>query len=150
VARAASLARNGALVILSAAPVHAVYDGLLRSVDVVVVNELEGAQLATRTEKPPSLLVTTLGNRGARAVAGRKEMTVLAPRSKVVDTTGAGDAFVGALAAWLALHDHPAAPLRDVIERALRAAVAAASYSVRALGAQPSYGTAAEVGPPWT
>jgi len=56
---------------------------------------------------------------------------------KAVDTTGAGDCFVGALAAQLA----DGAPLRA----ALAFANAAASISVQRMGAGPSMPTAAEV-----
>ena len=56
---------------------------------------------------------------------------------EVVDTTGAGDAFAGALSARLAEGD-------DIVQAA-EYAVKVAALSVTKAGAQPSYPTAAEV-----
>ena len=63
-------------------------------------------------------------------VAGGQAWHAAAPRVAVVDTTAAGDAFVGALAVAL-LETMPP-------ERALAFAVAAGTLSVQAAGAQPS------------
>ena len=71
------------------------------------------------------------------ALAGREEIAVPGRVVKAVDTTGAGDCFVGALAAQLA----DGATLRA----ALAFANAAASISVQRMGAGPSMPTAAEV-----
>ena len=82
--------RATAPVVLNAAPWQPLPDSLLADVDVLVVNEVEAAQLAT----VPSHLVVTLGPRGA-LVDGTH---VAAPVVEVVDTTGAGDCFAAALA----------------------------------------------------
>lgn len=78
----------------------------------------------------PSVVVT-LGAAGAVGVEADHEWSVAGLRVRVRDTTGAGDAFVGALAASLArgssLHD------------AARDATRVAAYSVQRLGAQDSY-----------
>ena len=79
----------------------------------------------------------TLGKRGVLALAGSEEFAVPGRAVKAVDTTGAGDCFVGALAAQLA----DGASLRA----ALAFANAAASISVQRMGAGPSMPTAAEV-----
>jgi ribokinase len=71
------------------------------------------------------------------ALAGSEEFTVQGRAVKAVDTTGAGDCFVGALASQLA----DGVPLRA----ALAFANAAASISVQRMGAGPSMPTAAEV-----
>jgi len=71
------------------------------------------------------------------ALAGHEALTVPGRIVKAVDTTGAGDCFVGALAAQLA----QGAPLRD----ALGYANMAASICVQRMGAAPSMPTAAEV-----
>ena len=71
------------------------------------------------------------------ALAGREQLSVRGRVVKAVDTTGAGDCFVGALAAQLA----GGAALRA----ALTFANAAASISVQRMGAGPSMPTAAEV-----
>jgi ribokinase len=79
----------------------------------------------------------TLGKRGAVALVGDEVMTMAGHSVKAVDTTGAGDCFVGALAAQLA----QGKPVRD----ALGYANAAASICVQRMGAAPSMPTAAEV-----
>ncbi|MGL5850246.1 MAG: PfkB family carbohydrate kinase, partial [Phycicoccus sp.] len=73
-------------------------------------------------------LVTTFGAHGA-SWDGETHPAVLVPRDEVVDTTGAGDAFCGALAASLALELDRAA--------AVTAALAAGAGAVRHEGAQP-------------
>jgi ribokinase len=94
---------------------------VLERADVVVVNELEAAQLSgTPVSSPadalaaaprvlslgPRAVVVTLGAQGAVVVSEELSAHVPAPPTKVIDTTGAGDAFAGALAATLATgHD---------------------------------------------
>jgi len=79
----------------------------------------------------------TLGKRGVLALAGREEFAVQGRAVKAVDTTGAGDCFVGALAAQLAEG--------VALRAALAFANAAASISVQRMGAGPSMPTAVEV-----
>ena len=79
----------------------------------------------------------TLGRRGA--VALNRDGVIAIPGRAVqpVDTTGAGDCFVGALAAQIAA----GAPIRAALEYAN----IAASLCVQRMGAGPSMPTAAEV-----
>lgn len=100
VAQAAAAARpNGTLVMLNAAPARPLPPELLAAVDVLIVNELEGAALPL-VQVPRTVL--TLGARGAAYLEyGTVKHEVPAPRIDAIDTTGAGDAFAGALAvAW--------------------------------------------------
>ena len=90
--------------------------------------------LAGRSNAP---VVVTLGQRGAIVVADARVDTIAAPRVDAVDTTGAGDTFVGALAAELSIG-------RPMIE-AVRFAVYAASLSVRVAGAREGMPTRGEV-----
>ena len=76
-----------------------------------------------------SSVVVTLGSRGAVYAEGDQRRHVAAPRVNAVDTTGAGDAFVGTLAAALA----GGAPLGA----AVAASVAAAGKAVTWRGARP-------------
>jgi ribokinase len=76
-------------------------------------------------------LVITLGDRGAVAADSTGSWAVPAPRVEAVDTTGAGDAATGVLAAMLA----EGRPLPD----AVRAAVAAGALAVQARGTVDSY-----------
>jgi len=140
-AAAARLARGaGATVILNAAPARPM-TGLAALVDVLVVNaveaemlgggrvdDLESAALAARELLPlaPTIIVTA-GGAGAAAASvaastDLKTLTVPAHSISQAETHGAGDVFVGALAARLA-ND---APLSD----ALRYANAAAALHV--------------------
>jgi fructokinase len=54
----------------------------------------------TLLEKGPTLGLLTLGPNGARVVTRTADVPVPAPRAKVVDTIGAGDAFGGGFLAW--------------------------------------------------
>jgi ribokinase len=112
IARAAAA---GARVVLNAAPLDRRAAQLLSSVDVLVVNEIEAAELfgfdAALTEDDvagiasglSADLVVTLGSRGAVfAPAGGPVTSVPAFVVDAIDTVGAGDAFVGGFAAALA------------------------------------------------
>ncbi len=99
-ARAAAAARVP--VLLNPSPVRELPPELVDAVTILVVNEGEAEQLGTAVTDRVTHVVTTLGGRGARyrGPAG-STVTVPAPEVAAVDTTGAGDAFTGALAvAW--------------------------------------------------
>ena len=82
-------------------------------------------------------VVLTLGERGSLLATTERVLHVDAPRVKALDTTGAGDAFVGSLAFFLA---------RGLdLEEAMRRAVRIASLSVQASGTQSSFPRAAEL-----
>jgi ribokinase len=165
VAAAASLARRSqAVFVLNAAPARPDLEEVLRLVDVLVVNETElailsgsragladagaAAQelLAPRDElaaaqqllaRGPRAVVVTLGARGA-VVASPEGIAEVPPFAvEAVDTTAAGDAFVGALAVRLRG--------LETLPQAARYASAAAALACTRPGAQPSLPTAAEV-----
>ena len=129
---------------LNAAPARPVDIELLRAVDVLVVNEDEAIALARAMGWPSApcpfavaassigtaMVVVTLGSRGALCRFSGETWLFGAPAVNAVDSTGAGDAFVGALAAAL---DRGAPPAE-----ALSCAVAAGSLACKAHGAQPS------------
>ena len=126
-ARAARQA--GATVVLNAAPMAVLPDGLLRQVDVLVVNagelrQLVGAQasiedaLAAAAGAGPTAVVVTLGAAGGAAWVGGQPLRWAGHGVPVVDSTGAGDCFVGALAAGL----WQQRPWREVLARANLAA----------------------------
>lgn len=143
----------GARVLLNAAPAGAGdLAGIVGQVDVVVANAGEAAELSAALGSGGTpvveahcatlagerrLAVVTLGGRGLVAQMGNRRWRVLAPQVDVVDTTGAGDAFVGALAAAL---DRGAE-----IERALREGTAAGALACQATGAQSSSPDAAAI-----
>jgi ribokinase len=123
---------DGALAIVNPSPVNAIDPDLVRHFDLAVVNEIEHEALAGHL---PARTVLTLGARGAVLLPSGE--TFPAIPAKVVDTTGAGDAFAGALAACLAEGME--------IGAALGRATVAAGISVEREGCQPSYPTRADV-----
>ncbi len=140
-------ARAGARVVVNLAPVRPLPEELMARCDPLVVNESEAAGLVgavsgSGARATPAQAAALLGSRAASAVvtAGAAGVVVAvngtitsvpAPVTEVVDSTGAGDAFTGALAAGLARG-------RDLVTAA-RWGVAVASYSVGRPGAQASY-----------
>ena len=117
---------SGARVVLNLAPYALVPPDVVALADPLVVNEREALLLADSESMPASLLVT-FGAAGA-AWDGDQLTGPEVDRSQVLDTTGAGDAFCGALsAALVAGADRHAA---------LRSALAAGADAVRHRGAQ--------------
>jgi ribokinase len=135
-ARAAREAGLG--VVLNPAPARALPDELLALSPLLTPNRDEAralsgeddAEAAARTlaERTGAPVVVTVGADGALLADGGAVERIPAPQVDVVDTTGAGDAFNGALASALA----GGASLAD----AVRSAVAVAGESVRAPGAR--------------
>ncbi|MHC1947983.1 ribokinase [Bradyrhizobium sp. UFLA06-06] len=143
----------GATTILNPAPAKQADKALLELVDILVLNETElgyltGTELrdsddpsrfaqAARTLGQGKIVCVTLGKRGVLALVENQPLLVPGREVKAIDTTGAGDCFVGALASQLAIGK----PLGD----ALAYANAAASICVQRMGAAPSMPTADEV-----
>ena len=106
-ATCARLARDrGMKVAYSAAPfVAGTVVPLLGDVDLLSVNAVELEQLRAAlggTTLPPELaLLVTRGGEGAEYIAGGETVAVGAHRVPVVDTTGAGDVFLGAFLAGI-------------------------------------------------
>jgi ribokinase len=108
VLRAAALAaQHDVRVILNPSPWAIPPAELLAIADPLIVNEHEAAQLPSNTRS----VCITLGERGALW----DDLTVAAPRGNIIDTTGAGDAFAGALAAALANGSDRADALRRAV-----------------------------------
>jgi ribokinase len=144
----------GARPVLNLAPVIALDDSVLRRCDPLVVNESEAASVLGRELSSDGDLrgatldlarrarsaVVTAGARGAWTCRGDDVRHVPARPARAVDTTGAGDAFTGALAVGLAVG-------HDLVEAA-RWGAAVAAYAVERPGAQASFPRGAEVGLP--
>lgn len=155
---AAATAATGR-VLLNLAPVVPVGRQVVLAADPLVVNEHEAAlvlaQLVPGSAVPTDeaalvgalrslgirSVVVTLGARGALVSDGEHDdadarpvvVAVPSPRVTAVDSSGAGDAFVGALAAGLAAGE----PLLE----AARQAVRVGAFAVQGVGTQPSYPT---------
>jgi len=143
----------GSTTILNPAPAADIAPDLLVLTDWLIPNETEFASLASTrlgtevgavtddqvlalaSSISPRLLVT-LGEAGALMVGDGKAMRVPAPLSQVVDTTGAGDAFVGAFGYGLASGLGPSV--------AMALALRCASFSVSRRGTQSSFPTPEE------
>lgn len=117
VAAAGIAAAAGVPVLLNPSPVQDLPAELLAAVSLLVVNEGEAAALGAAALSAVPHVVTTLGARGAGYRGTEEEFEVPAPRVTPVDTTGAGDAFAGALAvAWAG-----GATARHAVQRACAA-----------------------------
>ncbi len=156
----------GTRVVFNNSPFHPVLSaGLLEAIDVLVVNEHELADMlkpgtsdaAAEPEREraddatahwgdcakrlaamgiPSAVVT-LGGRGSMVIEG-EEITPIDPfPADVVDTTGAGDSFLGTLLAVLAAGSG--------LKEAAGAASAVSAFATTSVGAQASYGDIAAV-----
>jgi len=153
VEHAVALARKaGVTTLVNPAPALALSDRFYEDVDVIVPNETEAEALCGQRLAGPECLrdaagyfhrrkaakvVITLGEKGVFVSEGRRQVLVPGRAVKVVDTTAAGDAFVGGLACALAEG-------RDIFAAAAFANTAAA-LSVTRSGAARSMPDRAEV-----
>jgi ribokinase len=145
----------GATTILNPAPVVEFDRSLLGLVDILILNESELGLLAEvrlgETDAPArfieairflqmgrgKIICVTLGKRGVVALVKGEPVIVAGRTVNAVDTTGAGDCFVGAVASQLAG--------RKAIRDVLVYANVAASVCVQRMGAAPSMPTTAEM-----
>lgn len=149
IARAAEL---GVRVVLNPAPAYAVDAAFLRGVYCLIVNETEaetltglgvnGLEAARKAAQALQALgvpvvIVTLGAQGALLLAEGVFTHVPARQVQVVDTTAAGDAFIGGLVASL----ERGLPLTD----AVRYATCAGTLATTVLGAQTSLPHQADV-----
>ena len=151
--------KYGVTTVLNAAPARAsLPKELLENIDILIVNETEAEILsglpATNPDEVKACaaklqkagcknIIITLGAEGALVVEGGKEpIKVNCPKldGPVVDTTGAGDAFVGSLSFFLSSFSDMS--LAEVVRRSC----AVASLTVLKKGTQASYPGRGEVG----
>jgi ribokinase len=143
---------SGARVMLSVAPAAPVPDEILDQIDFLLINQVEGAAVAAAAgispgddSELPGLLasrhdlvcVMTLGPDGVLAAGPDGVHRVPALKIEPVDTTGAGDAFAGCLAAAL--------DGGGDLASALRFATVGAGLACTVLGAQTSLATRAAI-----
>lgn len=153
VVRAAAVAHDaGCTVLLNPAPAQPLPPDLWRSVDILVVNESEAGMLAGMPsvtlenareaagrllQHGPGDVLVTLGEQGVVWCSDAGTQHFDARTVQAVDTTAAGDTFIGALAAMLVEGCG--------MDEAIRHAVRAAAICVTRSGAQASMPTRAEV-----
>ena len=153
VAYAADLAfRQAVPVLLNPSPPYDVADDLLHKVTYLVLNEHEAEQLSgLKVSDPQSAeaaasvlqkrgagtVILTLGGQGVVAVSAAQVLRLPAYPVEVVDTTAAGDAFIGGLTVSLIEGES--------LHSALQFASAAGALTVTRLGAQTSIPNRQEV-----
>jgi len=138
---------RGATTILNPAPYQQLSAELLELTDWLIPNETEFRELhgtlptsdeILKTFRPGKNSVITLGSKGAVYISADGPIQYAsAPQVTAVDTTGAGDAFVGSFAFALASG-------KDPLE-AMKFGIKIASLSVTRKGAQSSYPDQAEI-----
>ncbi len=143
---------KGTTVILNPAPARQIPDELLAAVDILVPNEgelalltnmqvtdVKSAELAAREilKRGVKTVIVTLGSKGALAVTSTQGTHVDTYKVDVVDTTAAGDAFIGGFAAKLLESDN--------LLSAVSYGCACGALATTKLGAQPSLPTKDEV-----
>lgn len=135
--------KSSSAVIHNAAPAHKLNTEQLQNIDYLIVNETEMMVVANGlniTKKDPieaaqllaqkieTRLIVTLGEQGAALVSSTQTIHKPATKIKVLDTTGAGDAFCGTFAANIANNLPP--------EMALENSIAAGGLACTHFGAQ--------------
>ncbi|CAN2182089.1 RbsK Sugar kinases, ribokinase family [Candidatus Nanopelagicaceae bacterium] len=138
---------RGCITILNPAPYQELSAELLDLTDWLIPNETEFRELhgslptsddVLKSFRPGKSSIVTLGSEGAVYISPQGELhRVSAPKVSAVDTTGAGDSFVGSFAYSLASG-------KDPIE-AMSFGIKVASLSVTRKGAQSSYPDQAEI-----
>ena len=139
--------KRGCVTILNPAPYQPLSKELLAVTDWIIPNETEFKELhgqaptsddVLKSFRPGKNSIVTLGSEGAVLITSEGNLTrVSAPKVNPVDTTGAGDAFVGVFAFGLASGKNP--------EDAMKLGIKVASMSVTRKGAQSSYPSQAEI-----
>lgn len=144
---------RNAIVVLNAAPAYDLTKADLENVDILIVNESEALHLLAQHDLQENLsldainvmsaqvlhnyfgcnVLLTLGSKGAIYLgkvtnSTKKACEVSAPFVQVLDTTGAGDSFIGAFVFGLAT--------RQTVEFSLQMGVAAGSLACTQTGAQ--------------
>lgn len=143
---------RGARVILNLAPARSIPEEVIRLLDVLVMNEVEASLQAMYlgfdgaypraiarklTDMYGLTVIVTLGAEGAYASSPKGNCNVEALKIDAIDTTAAGDAFVGVLA--LAIDQGMGLPM------ALHRASVASGLACMKAGAQPSLPSSKEI-----
>ena len=132
---------HGVTTLLNPAPAKEILPGLLAVTDVIAPNETEADLVKTADYfwgQGVATTLVTLGSRGAYFNHNGKSGIVPAFKVKAVDTTAAGDTFIGGLVSQLT-------PSMENLADAITYAQRASSLTVQGMGAMPSIPTRAQV-----
>lgn len=139
----------GKLTVLNPAPAKRIDEELLKVTDIIIPNEteaeiltgikienIEGAEEAAQVflTKGVKCVIITLGSKGAAIITKEFSMVVEAFKVKAIDTTAAGDSFIGALCSKLDFNNLNKENLVDSVIFANKVS----SIAVQRKGAQPS------------
>lgn len=137
----------GLTTVLNAAPAKQLNHDLLSLIDLLVINEIEGKTLTGFSDKDAMInqllsqgvgaVLLTRGEKGAMYKDAKTFLNVKAYEVDVVDTTAAGDTFIGVYLAQRIIGKN--------IHDSMRYASAGAALSVQKLGAQTSIPTKFEI-----
>lgn len=146
----------GKITILNPAPAKEITTDILKYTDVIIPNEtevelltgikvenLEDAKKAAKKfiDKGISFVIITLGAQGAALVSKNEAKTIPAYKVKAIDTTAAGDSFIGGLSCKLNVNELSF----ENLEKAVSFGNKVSSITVQKEGAQPSIATLEEV-----
>lgn len=142
----------GKLTILNPAPVSGFEENILKHIDILIPNEYELAKISNRDlkdinsmvdasriliEKGVTKVITTLGDKGALYVDQTIVQHFKPFASNVVDTTAAGDSFIGGfLSRYINTND---------VFKSIEFGQRAASITIQRYGAQESLPTLEEI-----
>ena len=147
---------NGKITILNPAPAKEIKKELLKVTDIIIpneteaelltgikVNDLDTAKLAGKKllESGVKFAIITLGEKGAAIINNERAELVKAFKVNAVDTTAAGDSFIGGLSSKLNIND---LNFENLI-KAVTFGNKVSSIAVQREGAQPSIPTLEEV-----
>lgn len=147
---------NGKITILNPAPAKEIKKELLKVTDIIIpneteaelltgikVNDLDTAKLAGKKllESGVKFAIITLGEKGAAIINNKRAELVKAFKVNAVDTTAAGDSFIGGLSSKLNIND---LNFENLI-KAVTFGNKVSSIAVQREGAQPSIPTLEEV-----
>lgn len=142
--------KSDVITVLNPAPAKSISDDLLRMTDILVPNESEIFELTgikvddkesirnacdKLLQKGVKFIIVTLGERGAVLVNSEKLILIPAYKVKAIDTTAAGDSFIGALATKILKYDKLNF---ENIEKSIKFANKVSSIVVQRAGAQSS------------
>lgn len=147
---------NNKITILNPAPAKKIDEELLKYTDIIIpneteaelltgikVNDLESAKLAANglLEKGVKFVIVTLGSKGAAVISKECRQIVKAYKVKAIDTTAAGDSFIGGLSSKLDIENLSF----ENLLKAVKFANKVSSITVQRKGAQPSIAKLEEV-----